>query len=340
MKLTDNRLQNLLMNEWAMKRINEPDVLIIDEVSMLSSNFINTLNALLKRLRGDEKPFGGMQVIFVGDFFQLPPVSRNEHVEFAFKARAWEDAGLSYCYLTEQHRQSDPMFLEILTAMRSGTITEDHKKVLRACQLTEEPDVHLFTHNADVDLMNNAELEKLDSSEYTFMARYEGDKYAIESLKKYCLSPEVLKLKEGAVVMFTRNKKVDDEMMWVNGTVGTVIRFEDGMPVVQVNDTGEILYPDRMDWEMEENGRVRASMRQIPLRLAWAITVHKSQGMSLDCASIDLSRTFEFGQGYVAISRVRSLKGLHLEGLNAKAFAMHPDVVERDAWFRNQSEKL
>lgn len=344
-KLTDNKKQNLQMNEWAVKRMTEPDVLIVDEVSMLDSVFIDMLDEVLRFMRGTEKgsmedkPFGGMQVIFVGDFFQLPPVSREELVDFAFKANAWKDAGLEVLYLTEQHRQSDPLFLEILTAMRAGAITEEHKKALRACVMKDEPDVHLFTHNADVDVMNNAELEKLSGAEQKFTARYEGDQYAIEFLKKSCLSPEHLRLKEGAVVMFTKNKFEDGEPVYVNGTVGTVIAFneENRLPIVQTQD-GQRIQVERADWTMEENGRVRASVRQLPLRLAWAITVHKSQGMSLDSASVDLSRTFEYGQGYVAISRVRSLAGLHLAGLNAKAFAMHPDVVDYDAFIKYKSE--
>lgn len=335
--ITDNALQNMMMDERLVARLCESQVLIVDEVSMLDANFINMLDQVLKRVRGEVfMPFGGIQVVFVGDFFQLPPVSRDGPVDYAFKSQAWKDAELTVCYLTEQHRQSEPVYLDLLKAMRDGTIEEKHKNILRACVTTAEPGTHLYTHNVDVDLMNDAELEKLPGDEHVYRARFEGDQYSIEFLKKSCITPEILRLKEGALVMFTRNNFDEG---YVNGSIGTVIRFEEGQPVVQITD-GTIIRPERAEWEMEDSGRVKASMRQYPLRLAWAITVHKSQGMSLDSAAIDLSRCFEFGQGYVAISRVRSLAGLHLEGLNAKAFAIHPDVVEADKMFREKSNEL
>lgn len=334
--ITDNALQNMMMDERLVDRLCESRVLIVDEVSMLDANFINMLDQVLKRVRGEVfMPFGGIQVVFVGDFFQLPPVSREERAVYAFKSQAWKDAELTVCYLTEQHRQSEPVYIDLLKAMRNGTINESHKDLLRSCKTHEEPDTHLYTHNVDVDLMNDAELEKLPGDEHVYRARFEGDQYSIEFLKRSCITPEILRLKEGALVMFTRNNFDEG---YVNGSIGHVLRFDEGQPVVQLLD-GTTIRPERAEWEMEDSGRVKASMRQFPLRLAWAITVHKSQGMSLDNASIDLERCFEYGQGYVAISRVRSLKGLHLKGLNAKAFAIHPDVVEADREFREQSVK-
>ena len=171
----------------------------------------------------------------------------------------------------------------------------------------------------------------------TFKGKSSGVPILVEMLKKDCLSPEILMLRVGAVVMFTCN---DFENGYVNGTIGTVVKFDSsGRPVVQKKGTDRYITVELHEWTREEKKRVVASFQQFPLRLAWAITVHKSQGMSLDSASVDLSKTFEYGQGYVAISRVRSLAGLHLQGINSKAFEMHPKVVEQDKIFRIQSEE-
>lgn len=333
-KITESIIESMQFNHFLVARLAEPQVLIIDEVSMLDSVMIDNVDYVLRCIRGSDTPFGGMQVVFVGDFFQLPPVSREEDVKFAFESSSWQEANLTVCYLTEQHRQSDHIFLSILSAMRNGEVTEDHKKVLGACQLKEKPATQLYTHNVDVDRVNTVELMKLPGQVRTFTGSSGGVPFMVEQLKKDCLSPEVLNLKEGAIVMFTTN---DFEVGYVNGTIGKVIGFTEmsGAPIIEVGD-GEIV-PPRVEWVREEKGEKKAWFKQYPLRLAWAITVHKSQGMSLDSASMDLSRTFEYGQGYVAISRVRSLAGLHLQGINSKAFEMHPKVVEQDKIFRSNN---
>jgi len=164
----------------------------------------------------------------------------------------------------------------------------------------------------------------------------QGPEAFVRALQRGCLSPETLALKAGAVVMFTKN---DPGGRYVNGTLGTVIDFEDeaGYPVVRTLG-GRRVVAEPATWKIEENGRDRASVTQVPLRLAWAITVHKSQGMSLDAAVIDLSKAFEYGQGYVALSRLRTLSGLHLLGLNERALRVHPEAVKKDADFRAASE--
>ncbi len=194
----------------------------------------------------------------------------------------------------------------------------------------------LFTHNAAVDDINLKELAKLEGETHPFAMTAKGPEAFVRTLQRGCLSPETLALKEGAVVMFTKN---DPGGRYVNGTLGTVVDFEDeeGYPVVRTLG-GRRVVAEPATWKIEENGRDRASVTQVPLRLAWAITVHKSQGMSLDAAVIDLSRAFEYGQGYVALSRLRTLSGLHLLGLNERALRVHPEAVEKDAEFRAASE--
>ncbi len=163
-----------------------------------------------------------------------------------------------------------------------------------------------------------------------------GDKLLTDGLKRGCLSPERLDLKTGAIVMFTKN---DPEGRFVNGTLGVVHEFarEDGFPVV-VTKGGSSVVARPAEWKVAEDEAFKAGIEQVPLRLAWAITVHKSQGMSLDAAVMDLSNAFEYGQGYVALSRVRSLSGLHLLGWNERALRVHPEALTKDDDFRRSSE--
>jgi ATP-dependent exoDNAse (exonuclease V) alpha subunit len=210
-------------------------------------------------------------------------------------------------------------------------VTEKHKEILLACSLEKKPDTQLFTHNADVDALNKIELAKLPGKEKLFVMEEGGIPTMVEALKRGCLSPEKLYLKVGAVVMFTRN---NFNAGYVNGSIGKILKFtKSGESVVQLL-SGETVIPEIAKWSIKKWREEKAYIKQIPLRLAWAITVHKSQGMSLDSARIDLKGAFEFGQGYVAISRVRTLQGLHITGINEKTFMMHPKVVEQDLIFK------
>lgn len=343
--LTDKDIEKIFENDFKKRNILTANILIIDEISMIDADTLNMVDRVLRYAHNfmADQAFGGIQVIFVGDFFQLPPVAdRNskKKVKFAFESEAWEDAHPTVCYITEQHRQEDPTFLSILKHLRDGKISAPHIAILKA--RNEIPveiikSTMLYTHNADVDHENSLELAELEGDVETYKMKSEGHEYPVGLLKKQCLSPEVLELKEGALVMFTRNNW---EVGYVNGTIGTVTEFlANGAPVVRTKDGKEIVVLEA-EWRFVNNyGNTTASIKQLPLRLAWAMTVHKSQGMSLDQAHIDLSRAFEYGQGYVALSRVRSLAGLTLEGFNKKALMMHPVVVEQDKIFRKMSEK-
>lgn len=346
--ITDRDIENIMTKQYAVRQMIAADVLVIDEISMLSGKTLNNIDRILRHVRGTAltgEAFGGLQVILVGDFFQLPPVLKKSKItDFAFNSDAWKEADFTVCYLTEQHRQEDGQFLEVLTAMRAGTITPAHTRLLRATigSAKGKKVTKLFTHNANVDILNNNELQKLATPAQTFVMKCEGLDFIVETLKKSCLSPERLTLKVGAQVMFTRNNFDQDtgHVIYVNGTQGTVVGFSGGMPVVETK-AGNRIEAMYAEWSIDHNdGKSAAKIRQIPLRLAWALTVHKSQGMSLDAASMDLSGAFEYGQGYVALSRVRSLQGLSLEGLNAKALLMHPEVVKKDSEFRQLSEQV
>jgi ATP-dependent exoDNAse (exonuclease V) alpha subunit len=327
--------------EHVARRIQKAKVLIIEEISMLSSATFEMADAICREVRRVDKPFGGLTVILVGDFFQLPPVSRGREVQFAYSSPVWRDLHLFTCYLTEQYRQDDSDFLDVLSAIRSGEIETLHHEHLASrrvspAEIVDVSDIpKLFSHNADVDRINAEELAKLKGASKKFRMSSKGKDSVIEGLIRGCLSPEVLELKEGAVVMFTKNSP---QGRFVNGTLGIVTGWDtSGMPLVETRN-GLKIATEPMEWQMEEQGKVRASISQIPLRLAYAMTVHKSQGMSMDAAVMDLSRAFEYGQGYVALSRVRRLAGVYLTGLNERALEVHPDVLEKDRDFRAASE--
>jgi hypothetical protein len=193
----------------------------------------------------------------------------------------------------------------------------------------------LYTHNIDVDAINERELKTLPGEEVVYEMEGKGKDVLLDFLKKSCLAPGTLRLKDNAIVMFVKN---NFEVGYVNGTLGIVERFDDeGLPVVRLKD-GKTIHVKREVWMIDEDGEILAEAYQLPLRLAWAITVHKSQGMSLDAAEIDLSKSFVPGMGYVALSRVRSLSGLKLMGLNEVARRVSDAVLEHDALLRTYSE--
>ncbi len=347
-------LDTIAANRRLATRIERTSVLVIDEISMLPERSLTLVDAVCRHIKGKAVPFGGMQIVLVGDFFQLPPVVRRDveaailplaggddtfGAEFAHAASAWRDLAPIICYLSEQHRQSDRPFLDVLAAIRANACTGIHRDLLATRRIGKErlPEgcTRLFTHNAAVDEINQQQLERLGGKTHVFTMSAKGAEPFVQALKRGCLSPESLQLKPGAAVMFTKN---DQAGRHVNGTLGVVEDFDpdEGYPIVATRG-GKRILAEPSTWKIDEAGNERASITQIPLRLAWAITVHKSQGMSLDAAVVDLSRAFAFGQGYVALSRLRSLAGLYLLGLNERALRVHPEAVEKDAEFRAAS---
>ncbi len=363
-KLDKYDLDKIATSEYVVKRVSRAKVLVIDEVSMLSPNTLDMIDAVCREVRNDSEAFGGLQVIFVGDFFQLPPIVKNESFNkqnentkdeynqdlfidkinskiFAYESDAWSRAKPIVCYLSEQYRQDDDIFLSVLSSIRTNTFNEDMFSHLENRKIEKEniPNnlLKLFSHNVDVDRVNDTELSKINDEKEFFTMQSKGRDVIVEILKKGCLSPEVLNLKVGAEVMCTKNNQKEG---YVNGTLGTIVGFQSGshFPIIKTRN-GRKITIEPAEWVVEENGKVKASITQIPLRLAWAITVHKSQGMSLDEAVMDLSSVFEYGQGYVALSRVRRLSGLHLLGWNQKAFQVHPNILSSDESFRQASSE-
>ena len=339
--LSEWDLDKLQKSDKLIKRYNATDVLVIDEVSMLHGARLNMVNQVAKLLRKSNKPFGGLQMILVGDLFQLPPITRgSDNADFVHLSEAWAELNPKVCYLTEQHRQVRDELLDLLEAMRSGELNELHESALqerlRHQRPTELVVTRLYSHNIDVDSINQKHLKDISEKGRVYEMQTSGQKPKIESLVKSVLAPETLELKIGAEVMFVANNFGSG---YVNGTRGRVVDFDDNLPLVVLSNGREIKV-ERHSWKLEEDGRTRAEVAQLPLRLAWAITIHKSQGMSLDAAEIDLSRSFTPGMGYVALSRVRSMDGVYLSGINQMALAMHPLIFEFDADLRNLSDAL
>jgi ATP-dependent DNA helicase PIF1 len=353
-------------NKRLCDTIKRARVLIIDEISMLHPAEFDRVDLICRVARNSAEPFGGLQLICCGDFFQIPPVgqvrggSTGTVEQFVIDASAWKSAAMRVCYLHEQHRQGDPILLHILDAIRRGAVTPDVVALLNARRGAPVAApigiARLYTHRENVDEINADELRKLPGDEMVYDVRESGTPALVEKLKK---DHEVARfvLKVGARVMFTKNNM---SAGYVNGTLGEVIGFVDGgdgraagdgdkagvhgeasssqtsatepNPVIMTFDKKRII-PGRNQYKIEEQGKVRASVSQLPLKLAWAITVHKSQGMTLDAAEIDLGRAFDRGMGYVALSRVRELKNISLIGFNAVALQVSPRVQSLDAGF-------
>ena len=402
-ELSDRDLTNLSRKQFLADRLKDTAVLVIDEISMLHAKQLNLVNQVLKHIRKNDKAFGGIQVVVAGDFFQLPPIgSKGEtnREKFAFMSEAWLDAKFHICYLSEQHRQvSDAAnggldLDDILNQIRRQEVTFE---AIAALENTYDQSVdikrtRLYTHNLNVNKINDKELALLDGEMMRFEATTTGDSKLVETLKKTVRTQDELILKVGAKVMFIKNNA---ELGVSNGTMGELIGFaavkvddskdssdalikddsssdsEDTdettdkkttkgkksavqkeseqskakkittqkMPVVRLNSGREVI-AEPEEWIIEdETGDVLASYLQVPLCLAWAITIHKSQGMTLDAAEIDLSRTFELGQGYVALSRLKSLAGLQLLGMNDMSLQLDPLARGADKRFLVLSEE-
>jgi len=339
--LTQKDIKGMMVRKHMRDKFSNTKVLIIDEISMLHGYRLDMVDKVCRAFMHRDIPFGGLQIIMCGDFFQLPPVTRSKEEDggFAYESKVWNEMDLKVCYLTEQHRQSEDGILTILNDIRTAGASEDTLELLRSRYRKEvegfDTPTKLYTHNVDVDSINLQALRTLEGKEHVYTTETSGIPELCEVIKKSCLAPEHLILKKGATVMFVKNNY---DKGYVNGTVGTVIDFETktNFPIVLTKDNREIVASPE-NWMIQEEHITKALISQVPLRLAWAITIHKSQGMSLDAAEVDLSKSFVTGMGYVALSRVRTLSGMKLTGFNAMALKVNNSVLHKDKEFMNLS---
>lgn len=304
--------------QGACRRIMSTRTLIIDEVSMLPGRVLEFVDYVCREVRRDARPFGGIQLIAVGDFLQLPPVAKTGRYDWAFQSPVWQELAFSCVSLRTVHRQDDPEFISILNQFREGTVTKQGAETLkrRVAMFPKASILRLFTHNTQVDKWNAYQLGALDGEAVTFDAEGAGPESEVEWLQKNLVTPTHLEIKTGARVMVTANLRdpsTPDALLAANGDLGTVLGWRFGKIEVRL-DSGLEIEVDRHAWEYDPTADAETGIfRQYPLRLAWACTIHKSQGLTLDSALIDIRAAREPGQAYVAVSRVKSLAGLHLK---------------------------
>jgi ATP-dependent DNA helicase PIF1 len=329
------------------KRWRATDCLVVDEVSMLTPYLLEYLDTVGRIVRKCDKPFGGLQMVFVGDFYQLPPVMKDLSPQaaertFAFESPLWGVTVEEVVQLVQIVRQKDPVFQKILNEARVGELSSDSYAALEARKTMtwkrqEIKPTLLFTKNQDVNTINGTQLDKLVSEDHVFVAkttksppRLPADvlQTIVEKLDKDAPYEVELHLKEKSQVMLLVNQ--DPEAGLVNGSRGVVTGFSpDGAPLVKFLNGPP--YPVRVPasgWSSEsEKEGDGVTREQIPLRLAYALTIHKAQGGSLDSALVDVGpSTFEYGQAYVALSRVRNMDALFIFEISPKAFRAHPAV--------------
>lgn len=322
------------MGGAARKRIKAAKILAIDEISMIDAKLFDMLDTVFQTIRNKRLPFGGVQLVLFGDFLQLPPVSKSGWSGFAFESRAWGSARIETRVLRKVWRQADQVFVDILNELRIGDPDGVAEALLRTRLNPDDPApeiraVEIHTHNKAVDEENERQLRALVGPIITHKAGSSGDPYKQKALRKNCLAPEELRLRKGAQVMLLWNVAPLEGL--ANGSIGVIESFAKGtnFPTVKFSN-GERREIGLKRWQTKVGDDVLAEYVQVPLRLAYAVTVHKSQGMTLDKIRVHLRRSFEHGQAYVALSRARTLEGLFIESIGE--IKAHPSAVE---FYRN-----
>lgn len=333
------------INKSKLELIRHLQLLIIDEVSMVRADLMDHIDVELRRIRRNSKPFGGVQLLMIGDLQQLPPIAHGGEDEllrqyyktlYFFSSAALKSMKYSCIELKNVYRQTDRHFIDILNHARDCTLTSQDISDLNARYVPgfspkpQDGYIRLMTHNRQVDYVNETELEMLDSKPYTFVAAVTGT-FPEESYP----TADSLTLKKGAQVMFIKN---DPERRFINGTLGEVKSIDKNSIAVRLAESGAIIDVEPVEWQNirylfdEESKEISSKQigrfKQYPLKAAWAITVHKSQGLTFDKAIIDVHAAFSPGQAYVALSRCRTLDGLVLSSPVSASVFMRDNAVD------------
>lgn len=329
------------LTSYKLDFLNNIDILAIDEVSMLSGELLDKCNEFLKLARMDNRPFGGIQVILIGDFCQLPPVDENNQTkDFCFFSNAWKELNLACFELKHNFRQQDdPKYSDILKKLRKGELTEDGYNLIMSRTVDNPPEdvPRLYATNNEVREYNRKKLDELGYEIREFRAEYTTpiDKIRtnesffnslVEKMKKSSINEDILNLCEGARVMLTRNQDLEKGL--VNGSLGYIQTFCDDGSILVNFDNGEDRYIKVADNDMHDGeGKVILTQKQYPLKLAFSCSIHKSQGQTLDKVFIDFDRFFEVNQAYVALSRVKKSNGLYVKNFTTSALRFSPIVL-------------
>ncbi|XP_317740.5 ATP-dependent DNA helicase PIF1 [Anopheles gambiae] len=327
--------------------------LIIDEISMIEADFFEKIEAVARYVRKNDKPFGGIQLILCGDFFQLPPVGRlpdrsrpgqysqdaqqddeSGRVRFCFESKAWRECIQASYELTIVHRQRDQEFISILNSIRIGRVTDEISERLRktASQRIETEGIlatQLCSHTSEVDAINQAKLEALRTEAKLFEAK-DSDPYSVKQLDMMLQAPAKLTLKIGAQVMLLKNYNISEGL--VNGARGVIVNFVQGLPLVKFKRRELLIRHEK--WSVKTGSGMVLTRIQLPLKLAWAFSIHKSQGLTLDCVELSLSKVFEAGQAYVALSRAQSLDSIRVLDFDLRQVWANTKVLEYYRYLR------
>lgn len=345
----DYAIKSIIKKSSLAKKIKNAQILAIDEISMLDAQTFDYINTVLKAIRSNNKPFGGLQLILFGDFFQLPPVEKNGG--FCFESSTWTDLNLKNIVLKKIYRQADSNFAQILNDIRQNNLKKEDLNAFYQQNnrpLPQNKDVlHIFATNEAANnfnlqkfnsipaepielvakdiIMKNEEADKLVTSTEEAQNLSQARKKIWDTLDKYCKVAQTITLKKDCRVMLLKNLDFDAGL--INGTCGNVEDINDDGIIVKF-DNGELKLIKREEFDYTKDGKLLARRIQYPLRLAYGITIHKSQGMTLDKVFIDFNRIFEYGQAYVALSRVKSLNGLYLKGFTPQKIMTNPKIIE------------
>ena len=319
-----------LKDRRVCRRIKRAKGLIIDEISMISGETLAAAEAVCRFAREEELPWGGLKVIVVGDFAQLPPVERRRvgSPDWAFKSRTWKETSFQPALLHQNLRTGNPEFLQVLNLVRKGQVDNTVREFLkdRSCGVPSDFEgTRLYPRRLQADQHNEGRLAELPGKVRLFPSEYAGESRYISAMKKYSPLPEELKLTEGALVMLRQN---DPRGRWVNGSTGVLTGFGDECLNIELLNGRPIEIEKTTFSLLDAEGKVRAAVTNFPVILAWAATIHKSQGMTLDRLAVDLGSLWEPGQAYVALSRITQPENLWLTGWQERSVKADPQVTQ------------